>query len=496
MGIYDFLCLPEWTGAAEVQEEPHHDISPTLERLPIYCTPPAVGVAIPEPTPKDLAAGTPSMAKAESSKKRKALLSGVAPSHVAKRTMSVMAQSSYLKTSLVRMTSLKEEARPAIGLLRPTTPEGVAASVITALPRESAKKTHAYSEMRMKKKSKNKVKEEVNTSDTRTFSSGRSRTPALVPISGNDSSNKLDRTLAILGVPAARDFFPFSAGPYYATYPEGGIAGNCELSREEWDAPHQPTLTILIKEVFKDPSVCKTIVDQFPTPGEMLRIKALTNDELTAKMSVLHCLMMSHGGELLARYRGLLKSHHDYVQSADSRLKSFEEGCAALQSLESQVSDFQKRVIDLNDKLFTSDAAFAKAKSKGEERNLNQLNAEVARLSAALNQATVLEAEEDEILRLKASPPEVQGELLSLAASAGFECGLSMHRTQEEFTAVLKKISHFVPGAQDRLVEASPLVAQTEYSFLNKISDHAADPLCVILQLEPEKLARPEGAPP
>nr|GFC35382.1 hypothetical protein [Tanacetum cinerariifolium] len=74
MGIYDFLCLPEWTGAAEVQEEPYHDISPTLERLPIYCTPPTVGAAIPEPTPKDLAAGTPSMAKAESSKKRKALL--------------------------------------------------------------------------------------------------------------------------------------------------------------------------------------------------------------------------------------------------------------------------------------------------------------------------------------------------------------------------------------------------------------------------------------
>ncbi|GJS95249.1 hypothetical protein Tco_0802217 [Tanacetum coccineum] len=26
------------------------------------------------------------------------------------------------------------------------------------------------------------------------------------------------------------DFFPFSAGPYYATYPEGGVAGNCEFT--------------------------------------------------------------------------------------------------------------------------------------------------------------------------------------------------------------------------------------------------------------------------
>ncbi|GJV43040.1 hypothetical protein Tco_1427576 [Tanacetum coccineum] len=44
---------------------------------------------------------------------------------------------------------------------------------------------------------------------------------------------------------------------------------------------------------------------EFLTPGEMIRMEALTNDRLARKVSVLHCLMMSHGGELLARYRGL-----------------------------------------------------------------------------------------------------------------------------------------------------------------------------------------------
>ncbi|GKG49160.1 hypothetical protein Tco_0515612, partial [Tanacetum coccineum] len=110
----------------------------------------------------------------------------------------------------------------------------------------------------------------------------------------------------------------------------------------------------------------------------------------------------------------------------------------------------------------------------------------------ALNQATILETEKDkEILRLKATLPEfasffrgqfqdlvrefltsdefsrVQGELLSLAASAGFERWLSMHRTKDEFVVVLKKMAHFVPGAQGRLVEVFPLVAQTDYAFLN-----------------------------
>nr|GFC38000.1 hypothetical protein [Tanacetum cinerariifolium] len=63
------------------------------------------------------------------------------------------------------------------------------------------------------------------------------------------------------------DFFPFSAGPYYTTYPEGDVAENCKFTRKEWDAPYRPTFRVLTKEVFKDTTICKTLVDQFPTPG-------------------------------------------------------------------------------------------------------------------------------------------------------------------------------------------------------------------------------------
>nr|GEX82640.1 hypothetical protein [Tanacetum cinerariifolium] len=89
MGIHDFLCLPEWTGV-EVQEEPYHDIRPTLQRLPFYCTPPAVvDAVIPDPTLEDLTTSNPSV---------KAKTSGAALSHVAKRTRSAMAQSSSSTT--------------------------------------------------------------------------------------------------------------------------------------------------------------------------------------------------------------------------------------------------------------------------------------------------------------------------------------------------------------------------------------------------------------
>ncbi|GKA76405.1 hypothetical protein Tco_0782866 [Tanacetum coccineum] len=51
------------------------------------------------------------------------------------------------------------------------------------------------------------------------------------------------------------DFFLFSVGPYYATCLEDGVAGNCEFTREEWDASFRPTFGVLTKEVFKDPAV-------------------------------------------------------------------------------------------------------------------------------------------------------------------------------------------------------------------------------------------------
>nr|GEX08620.1 hypothetical protein [Tanacetum cinerariifolium] len=63
----------------------------------------------------------------------------------------------------------------------------------------------------------------------------------------------------VFGDAIHKEFSPFSLGPYYSTYPEGGIVKNYEFTREEWDVPHHPTLTVLTKEVFKDPSVCKTM---------------------------------------------------------------------------------------------------------------------------------------------------------------------------------------------------------------------------------------------
>nr|GEU66635.1 hypothetical protein [Tanacetum cinerariifolium] len=399
MGIYDFLCLSKWTDV-EVQEEPYLDVRSTLQRLPFYCTPPATADAvILDPTSEDLTVGTPNskiLAKVEASHKRKASTSGATSSHAAKRTR-------------MRVGAL------LLSLLKVLTPEGKG----------------------------------IMANDVATPSIGASQprpsfgpAPSLRDVSGD----------AIHA-----DFFPFSAGPYHATYPQDGIARNCEFTCEEWDVLYRPTFGVLTKEIFKDPIVSKAMVEY----------------------------------ELLASYHGLVPSHHEYVQSVDSRLKGYEERVHGVAGLELQVSTLKKQVFGLNDKLVSSNTSFAKSKAKGKERkkkikshtkSLDNLHVKVARLSAALNQATMLEAEKDEeILRLKATPlkfasffcgqfqdlvqkffasdefSKVQGKLPFLAASAGFKHGLSMNRTKDEFVVVLKKMANFMPGAQDRLAEASPL---------------------------------------
>nr|GEX06496.1 hypothetical protein [Tanacetum cinerariifolium] len=308
MGVYDFLCLLEWT-SDEVLEKPHHDIRPTLQRLPFYCTPPAAtDVLILELTFEDLVTSNPSakiVAKAEASQNTTRPNIFTDDSSAECNDDDDSCDEILLVTLICSATMIPSSENQGGGF--------------AALAAEG-----------------------LNTRDS--HRKGIMNDDDVVP--------------DVFGDAIHREFFPFFPGHCYATYPEGGIFGNYKFTHEEWDAPHQPTLTVLTNE---------------------------------------------------------------------------------------------RQVTRLNDKLFASDAAFTKFKAKGNERkkkiksftkSLDNLHAEVARRSVDLNRATILEAERDEeILHLKV-------ELLSLAASARFEHGLSMHWTKEEFVVVLRKISQFMHGAR------------------------------------------------
>ncbi|GJU59852.1 zinc finger, CCHC-type containing protein [Tanacetum coccineum] len=418
MGIHDFLCLPEWTGS-EVQEEPHHDNKPTLQRLPFYYTlPAAADTDIPDPTLEDLAVGTPSskiLAKAEALQKRKASTSGATLIHVAKRTRFTLAQLSGSTTRpslFVGDSDDESDGDDDVCVEIPLVTPLCSAAVIPFLGNQG----------------------------------GSSAAPA------TEGSNTQGMSLEMLFMRSSSLFLLVLIMPPILKVVLLGIAS---FTREEWDASYRPTFRVLTKEVFKDPAIYKTVVDQFPTPGEMVRVKSLSDDQLAVKMSVLHCMMMLHGGELLVRYHGLNQSH----QSADFRLKGYEEKVASLTGLDLQVSTLKKQVSGLNDKLSSSDASFAKSKAKGKERKKK-----IKSLTKSLDNLHPKGLLRKFLAFDKFS--RVQGELLSLASSAGFERRLSMHQTKDEFAAMLKKMANFMSGAQDMLVEASPLLLKLTMPFL------------------------------
>ncbi|GJU60374.1 hypothetical protein Tco_1238140 [Tanacetum coccineum] len=233
LGIHDFLCLPEWTGA-EVQEEPHLDVRPTLQRLPFYYTPPvATDAVIPKPALEDLAIGTPSskiVAKVEASQKQKASTSGAALSHVAKLTRSALAQSSGSTNRPSLFVGDSDDESDG--------DDDACVEIPLVTPLRSATVIHPSGNQG--RSSTAPAAEGSNARDSR--GKGIMFNDAAAP-SGGVSQSRLSIGLApsfrdVFDGAIHMDFFPFSTCPYYATYLEDCVAGNYEFTREEWDAPY------------------------------------------------------------------------------------------------------------------------------------------------------------------------------------------------------------------------------------------------------------------
>ncbi|GKE35155.1 hypothetical protein Tco_1454477, partial [Tanacetum coccineum] len=174
MGIHDFLYLPEWTGA-EVQKEPYLDVRGSCYWYP----------------------SSKIVAKAKASQKRNSSTSSATLSHVAKRTSDADDDDACFEISLVTplrsATVIPSSGNQGGSFAAPTT-EG-------SNPRDSQGKG-------------------IMVDDAATPSAGASRLrpSSILAPSFRDVSSDVIHT----------DFFPFSASPYYATYPEDGVAGNCK----------------------------------------------------------------------------------------------------------------------------------------------------------------------------------------------------------------------------------------------------------------------------
>ncbi|GJS19790.1 hypothetical protein Tco_0448422, partial [Tanacetum coccineum] len=423
-------------GGSKVHEEPHNHNTTIQERLPFYCTPSAtIGAVIHDLTSDELAATEPSakvLAKVEASKKRRASTSSSAGDDD---------DDDEVDEDVVNLGD------DVIDILHVTP-----ITSATKLPSRGNQPFFDSFHVDVREESFGHVNDVHSNGGIGQSAACGGTDPHVVRLSSALSD--------AVGDKIKRDLFPCIPGP---------------------------------KELFKDPKVCRAVVDQFPTLNEVIRVEAVGDDQRMDKMNVLHCLMISHGRELMAQFRVLIKTYDEYRLKSEAKDKSLQQQLSSINSLNYQVTNLKRQVDVLQDQANTFVVAPAKAKekSKGHKKKVKYLNKVIDQLTSETTKLGFVRADIEVVKRTLSksiraiSQFRSAGGSPSLVVNVGFEQGLRVNCNEEQLAEVMSKVSMFVPSAKARLDQVVPLVATLKYPFLDKVSDCCDHPLADVVVLIP-----------
>ncbi|GJR85997.1 hypothetical protein Tco_0210008 [Tanacetum coccineum] len=400
------------------EEEPRNYDKPTLERLPFYCTPPAlVGTQIPNHTLEMLITIIPNakvLAKAEASEKRRAYTFGATPSQSSKRRRSYAAYnaSRSVQRSLFDQPTDEEysngesdEEDDVVDVDDGCVEIPLVTPIQFAIKfpfRENQRKegfappaAKGLSDQGGRTKSIDRAPNAIPDQRVDPYVVGPS---SVVP---NTTSDDIEM-----------EFFPFILGSYYVDYPERVLL-----------VGH----TILAAKI--------------RYPDEVLWVEPLSDDHLTQKMSVLHCVMMSHGRELLAQFQGLMKAHDDYNLKSETKLKGLQHQLSFVSSLTSQVADLNKQVCTLKVIAKTFKAALVKANEiyKGRKKK----RAKAHKSNQIFEARSFLGDIHAEIQAFNRSMDEKESEILHLKDKNEAFHRLHVNYNEEQLVEAMKKVSNF-----------------------------------------------------
>ncbi|GJV84386.1 hypothetical protein Tco_1524284 [Tanacetum coccineum] len=311
MSIYDFLCMPSLDNVT-IREEPHKIGTSILGRVADRTTSPApAGTAIPRASLEEIAVTRPDpkvVTKADHAAKQKASTRPMISTNAAKKTRSSKtgsgaSSSGHASRDEVEQTddgTLDDDDQrdgPEFAMegnesLNDVSPGSRASSGafwgVRRTTRASFRALHAPDTQPLD-----------TDADADEIASDGNIDPYFDARVSNTARDVLER-----------DLLPFFPGPYYIPYPfdEGSGSESPPYTRDDWEEIHGVNLGLRQKELYKDPKVCRTALDRFPTPAETHRLRELSSVELSDRMSVLQCQLITHGSMLNARYDHALKN--------------------------------------------------------------------------------------------------------------------------------------------------------------------------------------------
>ncbi|GJY42088.1 hypothetical protein Tco_0429358 [Tanacetum coccineum] len=255
------------------------------------------------------------------------------------------------------------------------------------------------------------------------------------------------------------------------------------------------------KELYKDPKVCRTTIDHFPTPAENHRLHELSSAKLSDHMSMLQCQLITHGHAFHARYdhsvreverltkrcaqqtQIIKKQNADLKQHKESAIHASEEVSglkAELGALKSKCEAIKHKLSswDKKHRKYRSERdTLAKEKAKIEEELKSWLEHHERQAEEIQgNLTSFFQSDFTSLFQkfLKSSKfNRAFAGVLNMEISVGVERGLRMGRTDEKFIRLSQRVAGFIPDAKekfDRVIAAFP---DATFPFLDKFSQHS-----------------------
>ncbi|GJU49377.1 hypothetical protein Tco_1218932, partial [Tanacetum coccineum] len=216
------------------------------------------------------------------------------------------------------------------------------------------------------------------------------------------------------------------------------------------------------KELYKDHKVCRTALDRFPTPAETHQLREFSSVELSDRMSVLQCQLITHGSMLNARCDHSLKNVDRLTKRCSQQTQIIKKKNADIK----QQSEFIDRANEEVSRL-TAQLGILKSKCQTAEQKLGSWDKKHRKYRNERDTLAMEKAKiEEELVGTKSQLEHRErflknGEfnrafagLLNMAISVGVERGLRMDRTDKEFRELSQRVDGFILDTKEKFDRA------------------------------------------
>ncbi|GKA35861.1 hypothetical protein Tco_0722352, partial [Tanacetum coccineum] len=443
MSIYDFLCMPS-LDKATIREEPHGLDTCILGRVADRTTSPApAGTAIPRASLEEITVTRPDhmvVTKADHAAKQKSSTRPKISTNAAKKTKSSKKVSGAGSSRLAAGDEVKqtddgtlddddqrdgsEFAMEDIRNLNDVS-QGSRSSCLAVWGREEGYLSQFSHVSCVSEDASSPAQEAVPAPDTQpldvdvgadVIASDGNVDPYYEALVSNTARDVLER-----------DLLPFVLGLYYIPYPYDEGSG---------------------KRTFKDPKVCRTALDRFPTPAETHLLKELSSIKLSDWMS---CAQQT---QTIKKQTAKLK------QQNESTVRANEEVSRKYRN--------ERDALAIEKEKIEEELVGTKSQLEYRDRQAGEIQDIIA---------SFFQSDFTSLVRKFLNSGEFNqafAGVLNTAISVGVECRLRMDRTDEEFRGLSQNVVVFIPDAKvkfDRVIAAFP---NTTFPFLDKTSSAAA----------------------